>query len=225
MLALSGLFGLGLAASLAVLGLVALSLGQLFGTVGSGSLVPLLAAAVSIACGLNLLDLFSFRIPGLGFEAAAGVGRVGEEGDGGSGSGSDSGSGSADGAAVTPVARGFRAFAFGASSALVSSPCSTPVLASLLGFVVASGETDSALGLGLLLAYTLGYTTPVVAAGALGTAATSALSHRGGEASELVGPTRPPPKKIATTNLHVAITPSPYPPREPTSSQPRSPPD
>ena len=44
------------------------------------------------------------------------------------------------------------------------------------------------LGLGLLLVYTLGYTTPVVAAGALGTAATAALSERGGDLSEQVVP-------------------------------------
>ena len=37
------------------------------------------------------------------------------------------------------------------------------MLVSILGFVAATG--DPALGAGLLLAYTLGYTTPVLAAG------------------------------------------------------------
>ena len=68
------------------------------------------------------------------------------------------------------IAKSGRAFAFGASSALVSSPCSSPVLASLLGFVASSATTDMSLSLGLLFAYTAGYTTPVVGAAALGTA-------------------------------------------------------
>lgn len=51
----------------------------------------------------------------------------------------------------------------GASSALVASPCCTPVLASILGFIATS--QDPALGLVLLLTYSIGYTTPLMAAG------------------------------------------------------------
>ena len=54
-------------------------------------------------------------------------------------------------------------FLFGASSALVASPCASPVLASILGFLATQG--DPVLGAALLTAYTLGYTTPVLLAG------------------------------------------------------------
>ncbi|KAJ1474919.1 cytochrome c assembly protein, partial [Baffinella frigidus] len=57
-----------------------------------------------------------------------------------------------------------KAFAFGASSALVASPCATPVLASLLAFV-SSNKVDPTAGAALLFAYSTGYTAPVLAAG------------------------------------------------------------
>ena len=104
LLVLSSIFAVGLAAALAALGLVAISVGQLFGTVGTGPLLPLGAALVSVACGLNLLDLLEFKLPSLPFSTPS--------------------SGDAE---ATPMAvKGTRAFAFGASSARVSSPCSTP---------------------------------------------------------------------------------------------------
>eukprot|EP00592_Proboscia_alata_P028257 CAMPEP_0194445664 /NCGR_PEP_ID=MMETSP0176-20130528/127994_1 /TAXON_ID=216777 /ORGANISM="Proboscia alata, Strain PI-D3" /LENGTH=381 /DNA_ID=CAMNT_0039272265 /DNA_START=753 /DNA_END=1898 /DNA_ORIENTATION=+ len=59
-----------------------------------------------------------------------------------------------------------RTFILGASSALVASPCATPVLTSILGFVAASGNPT--LGSGLLLTYTAGYSTPLLVMGATG---------------------------------------------------------
>jgi len=46
---------------------------------------------------------------------------------------------------------------------LVASPCSTPVLATLLAWI--STTKDPVLGSLLLLAYTAGYVTPLVLAG------------------------------------------------------------
>lgn len=67
-------------------------------------------------------------------------------------------------------ARGLRlpplleAYAVGVTFALAASPCSTPVLTSLLAFVGASG--DPVQGGALLLTYSLGYVAPLLAAAA-----------------------------------------------------------
>ncbi|WP_448380297.1 urease accessory protein UreH domain-containing protein [Gloeomargarita sp.] len=58
---------------------------------------------------------------------------------------------------------GWRAYGLGVTFGLGSSPCSTPVLATLLAWVATTGNV--VLGFGLLLAYTLGYTLPVWVAG------------------------------------------------------------
>lgn len=57
----------------------------------------------------------------------------------------------------------WRAYGLGLTFGLGASPCSTPVLASLLAWVASTGNV--LLGFGLLLAYTLGYTLPVWVAG------------------------------------------------------------
>eukprot|EP00550_Attheya_septentrionalis_P007158 CAMPEP_0198284056 /NCGR_PEP_ID=MMETSP1449-20131203/3589_1 /TAXON_ID=420275 /ORGANISM="Attheya septentrionalis, Strain CCMP2084" /LENGTH=422 /DNA_ID=CAMNT_0043980965 /DNA_START=184 /DNA_END=1452 /DNA_ORIENTATION=- len=60
----------------------------------------------------------------------------------------------------------FRTFLLGGSSALVASPCATPVLTSILAYVAAS--RDPTLGTALLVTYTLGYSTPLLVVGATG---------------------------------------------------------
>lgn len=65
----------------------------------------------------------------------------------------------------------------GASSALVASPCCTPVLASILGFIASS--QDPALGLVLLLTYSAGYTTPLMAAGTASGVLSRLMSAKG----------------------------------------------
>ena len=59
-----------------------------------------------------------------------------------------------------------KTFLLGGSSALVASPCATPVLTSILAFVAKS--QDPALGFFLLLGYTLGYSTPLLLVAATG---------------------------------------------------------
>lgn len=78
-------------------------------------MLPLTASMVAIVMGLNLLELISLRLPS--FEASL---------------------------QLEKFPPSLQAFLLGATSALIASPCSTPVLASILGFVAASG--DGALG-------------------------------------------------------------------------------
>jgi thiol:disulfide interchange protein DsbD len=65
------------------------------------------------------------------------------------------------------------AFLLGAGSALVVSPCCTPVVAGIAGLTAASGHT--AAGVLLLATFACGHAIPVVAAGALGSRIASAL--------------------------------------------------
>jgi cytochrome c-type biogenesis protein len=150
----SAAFAGGLAAVLSVLGLSATYAGKLFGSASlggntSGLALPLLSATLAIAAGLNLLELVNVNAPSLetSVDSFKGLPRSG------------------------------RAFVLGASSALVASPCCTPVLASILGFVATS--QDPALGLALLLAYSLGYTTPLMVAGTASGALSGIMSASG----------------------------------------------
>ncbi|KAM3744476.1 hypothetical protein ACB098_06G055900 [Castanea mollissima] len=60
--------------------------------------------------------------------------------------------------------------------ALAASPCSTPVLATLLGYVATS--KDPVIGGSLLLTYTTGYVAPLLLAGSFAGALHSLLSFR-----------------------------------------------
>ena len=58
---------------------------------------------------------------------------------------------------------GVRSYLLGVTFGLVASPCSTPVLATLLAWVASTGNIG--LGAGFLLAYTAGYVAPLILAG------------------------------------------------------------
>jgi thiol:disulfide interchange protein DsbD len=80
------------------------------------------------------------------------------------------------------------AFLLGASSAFIVAPCCTPIVAAIAGFTTLGGRT--AEGVGLLVAFALGHTSPLLAAGALGR--TLARLFRGvslSPASSVVGAT------------------------------------
>lgn len=68
-------------------------------------------------------------------------------------------------------------FLLGGSSALVVSPCCTPVVAALAGLTALSGHTVAAAALSATFA--LGHATPLVAAGILGARLTPFLSLPG----------------------------------------------
>jgi len=126
-------FALGLVTTLALLGIVASLVGQVYGQVGFG--LPIVVSLVAIVMGLNLLEALPLQLP------------------------------SFDGIDLIPkgLPIGLRAYLLGLTFGLVASPCSTPVLATLLAWIGSQG--DPLLGAGLLAAYTAGYCAPLVLAG------------------------------------------------------------
>jgi cytochrome c-type biogenesis protein len=126
-------FALGLATTLALLGLGAGLFGYVYGQVAWG--LPVVVSLVAIVMGLNLLGLVPLALP-------AGVGPTFERWN------------------LPPW---LRAYALGLTFGIVASPCSTPVLATLLAWI--SSTKDPVLGGALLLAYAVGYVTPLVLAG------------------------------------------------------------
>jgi cytochrome c-type biogenesis protein len=163
------------------------------------------ASLVSVLMGLQLLELIRLPLPSLDFRlrrtamAYEGGGRRRRRGggsnDGGNGSLFDENGGlvlGATGGVVDGVGadeeddddgNGYdvasvllRTFLLGGTSALVASPCATPVLTSLLAYMAsASSSSSSAMasgdvwrGASWMLSYTLGYSTPLLVAGATG---------------------------------------------------------
>jgi cytochrome c-type biogenesis protein len=126
-------FSLGLATTLAGLGIAAAWLGQVYGQIGIG--LPIVVSILAIIMGLNLLEALPLQFPAWG----------GMEW-------------------ISPnVPAAVRSYAIGLTFGLVASPCSTPVLATLLAWVAST--QDLILGGILLLSYTLGYVLPLILAG------------------------------------------------------------
>ncbi|PLZ22406.1 cytochrome c biogenesis protein CcdA, partial [Fischerella thermalis] len=118
-------FAFGLATTLASLGIVAALVGKVYGQIGFG--LPIIVSVIAILMGLNLLEALPLQMPSFG-----GTEWISQE-----------------------LPQGVRAYAIGLSFGLVASPCSTPVLASLLGWV--ANTQDLILGAVLLISYTAGY--------------------------------------------------------------------
>ena len=76
----------------------------------------------------------------------------------------------------TPLPAAAKAYLAGLTFALAASPCSTPVLATLLAFV--SSAEDPIQGGGLLLAYSMGYVAPLLVAASVTGAMKQLLSFR-----------------------------------------------
>ena len=129
----SSWFALGLATTLAVLGIVATSIGKVYGQIGVG--LPIFVSLIAIAMGLNLLEILPLRFPSLG----------------------------ATDWITEDLPRGLRSYLLGLTFGLIASPCSTPVLATLLAWVATT--QDWVVGGGLLIAYAVGYVAPLVLAG------------------------------------------------------------
>jgi cytochrome c-type biogenesis protein len=126
-------FALGLATTLAALGLIAGAVGRVYGQVGMG--LPIIVSVLAILMGLNLLEALPLPMPNVGNIDLMDKG--------------------------LPLA--LKSYLLGLTFGLVASPCSTPVLATLLAWISTTG--DPVLGAALLLAYTVGYVTPLVIAG------------------------------------------------------------
>ena len=129
----SSWFALGLATTLAILGIVATTIGKVYGQIGVR--LPIVVSLIAIAMGLNLLEILPLRFPSLGT-----TDWIGKD-----------------------LPRGLRSYLLGLTFGLIASPCSTPVLATLLAWVAST--QNLVLGSGLLVAYAIGYVAPLVIAG------------------------------------------------------------
>jgi len=184
-------FAAGLAVVFTALGVSASALGGVFGgsaggeggdTLGS----LLIAAASSLVCvlmGMQLLELIQIPLPSLDFKFRAAFDTKGSSGNN-NGSLFDENGGlildnlqtkqeyaiiSNEESAGNELAALLRVCLLGGTSALVASPCATPVLASLLAYLASAvSEGDAWKGASWMLAYTLGYSTPLLAVGATG---------------------------------------------------------
>lgn len=142
-------FSAGLATTLAVLGIAASFAGKAYGQIGQG--LPVAASGIAIIMGLNLLEIIELQLPSFfnNFDARA---------------------------AAASFPSSVQAYLAGLTFALAASPCSTPVLASLLAYVAAS--KDPFTGGSLLLAYTTGYVAPLLLAASFAGALQNLLSLR-----------------------------------------------
>ncbi|KAF7836773.1 cytochrome c-type biogenesis ccda-like chloroplastic protein 2 [Senna tora] len=142
-------FSLGLATTLALLGVAASFAGKAYGQIGQG--LPLAASGLAVIMGLNLLEIIELQLPSLfdNFDPRA---------------------------AAANLPSSVQAYLAGLTFALAASPCSTPVLATILGYVAAS--KDPVIGGSLLLTYTTGYVSPLLLAASFAGALQSLLSFR-----------------------------------------------
>ncbi|KAK9080633.1 hypothetical protein SSX86_000391 [Deinandra increscens subsp. villosa] len=142
-------FAMGLATTLALLGVAASFAGKAYGQVGHG--LPLAASGLAVIMGLNLLEVIELQLPSFfdNFDPRA---------------------------AAANFPSSIQAYLAGLTFALAASPCSTPVLATLLGYVAAS--KDPFIGGSLLLTYTTGYVAPLLLAASFAGALQSLLSFR-----------------------------------------------
>ena len=171
-------FASGLALVFCSLGLLAATVGgALYGNSGNTSIfLPLLSNTICLLMGCQLLELIRLPLPSLNnLSTKLNPKSATEEPILLDGSGqilSNKKDSSQDGSL-------FRTFLLGGSSALVASPCATPVLTSILAFV--ANSSDPALGALLLFFYTLGYSTPLLIIAATGGQALVKLKSMGNE--------------------------------------------
>ncbi|RVW93097.1 Cytochrome c-type biogenesis ccda-like chloroplastic protein 2 [Vitis vinifera] len=142
-------FSLGLATTLAILGVAASFAGKAYGQIGQG--LPLAASGLAVIMGLNLLEIIELQLPSFfnNFDPRS---------------------------AAANLPSSVQAYLAGLTFALAASPCSTPVLATLLGYVATS--KDPVIGGSLLLTYTTGYVAPLLLAASFAGALQSLLSFR-----------------------------------------------
>ncbi|CDY43833.1 BnaC03g14660D [Brassica napus] len=102
-----------------------------------GQGLPVAASGLAIVMGLNLLEVIEHQLPSFfnNFDPRA---------------------------AAANFPSSVQAYLAGLTIALAASPCSTPVLATLLGYVATS--RDPVVGGSLLLTYTTGYVAPIIPA-------------------------------------------------------------
>ena len=140
-------FAAGLATTLAGLGVAAASVGKAYGQVGEG--LPIAVSVLAIVMGLNLLEVVTLQLPSFGEDVDV---------------------------RELPVPPLGQAYLAGVTFALAASPCSTPVLATILGYVATLD--DPAQGGLLLFAYSSGYVVPLLLAASATGAITKVMAVR-----------------------------------------------
>lgn len=127
----SGAFAAGLATTLSGLGLLSVSFGKAYGQIG-GPWLAVSVSGIAIVMGLSLLEVIIVPLPSLDLTL---------------------------GNKALPVP--IQSYLAGLTFALIASPCSTPILATLLAYV---STTDNYVQGGtLLFTYALGYVAPLLA--------------------------------------------------------------
>ena len=177
-------FALGLASVFCSLGLLAATVGgALYGNSGNTSIfLPLLSNGICCLMALQLLEFIN--LPLLSFQPSTVTSSTDEtiliDGSGQiiKPNGKDKEKGSL-----------VRTFLLGGSSALVASPCATPVLTSILAFV--ANSSNPLLGAVLLLFYTLGYSTPLLITAGTGGQALVRLKELGDDQTSIYGKIAP----------------------------------
>eukprot|EP00536_Pseudo-nitzschia_multiseries_P012174 jgi/Psemu1/308827/fgenesh1_kg.449_\ len=173
-------FAFGLASVFCSLGLIAASVGgAVYGNSGNTNIIlPILSNAICCLMAFQLLELIDIPLAALKPPTTTnnqssdepilidGSGKILSTNESSSESNGEQGS-------------LFRTFLLGGSSALVASPCATPVLTSILAFV--ANSSNPLLGGFLLLFYTLGYSTPLLVTAATGGKALVGLKELGGK--------------------------------------------
>ena len=171
-------FASGLALVFCSLGLVAATVGgAVYGNSGNTSIwLPLLSNGICCLMGFQLLELIQLPLPNLNNLSANLKPKSSNDEPillDGTGNILSNNEDSAQEGSL------FRTFLLGGSSALIASPCATPVLTSILAFV--ANSSDPALGALLLFFYTLGYSTPLLLIAATGGQALVKLKSMGNE--------------------------------------------
>jgi len=168
-------YAAGLASVFGGLGIVASTVGGVLGASGGGGdggesigitslVLPLFSNLVCLVMGLQLLDFL--RIPSLKTIRLPSFNKQEQKKEqplillDGTGSIMTSAEETTTTENKSIAGTLFRTFLLGGTSALVASPCATPVLASILAYVASTQNTVT--GAILLVGYTLGYATPLL---------------------------------------------------------------
>lgn len=129
----SSYFALGLATTLAILGVFAALLGKVYGQIGIG--LPILVSSIAIIMGLNLLDIIPLKFPN--WDTSNWI--------------------------KDNFPNSLKSYVLGLTFGLIASPCSTPVLITLLAYI--ANSKNLVIGAIFLISYAIGYVFPLILAG------------------------------------------------------------
>lgn len=129
----SSYFALGLATTLAILGIFAALLGKVYGQIGIG--LPIFVSSIAIIMGLNLLDIIPLKFPN--WDTSNWI--------------------------KENLPHSLKSYLLGLTFGLIASPCSTPVLITLLAYI--ANSKNLVIGAIFLIFYAIGYVFPLILAG------------------------------------------------------------